>query len=83
MKKKATETEDKSQNINRKDAIKKIGNYGKYAALTALGTYDIKHTKIAGSKSWTSRRRFRLKTLIRRIKTCAFFILYKRSTLIV
>ena len=24
-----------------KDAIKKIGNYGKYAALTALGTYLI------------------------------------------
>jgi len=27
--------------INRKEAIKKIGNYGKYAALTALGTYLI------------------------------------------
>ena len=25
--------------ISRKDAIKKIGNYSKYAALTALGTY--------------------------------------------
>lgn len=30
-----------SQEINRKEAIKKIGNYGKYAALTALGTYMI------------------------------------------
>ena len=27
------------EEITRKDAIKKIGNYGKYAALTALGTY--------------------------------------------
>ena len=28
-------------NISRKDAIKKIGNYSKYAALTAIGTYAI------------------------------------------
>jgi hypothetical protein len=27
--------------VTRKEAIKKIGNYGKYAALTALGTYMI------------------------------------------
>lgn len=27
--------------ITRNEAIKKIGNYGKYAALTALGTYLI------------------------------------------
>jgi hypothetical protein len=27
------------QNISRKDAIKKIGSFGKYAALTAIGTY--------------------------------------------
>ena len=27
--------------ITRKEAIKKIGNYGKFAALTALGTYMI------------------------------------------
>ena len=27
--------------ITRQDAIKKIGNYGKYAALTSLGTYLI------------------------------------------
>lgn len=32
---------ENSQEISRKDAIKKIGNYGKYAALTALGTYLI------------------------------------------
>ncbi|WP_170063237.1 hypothetical protein [Polaribacter porphyrae] len=30
-----------SQEISRKDALKKIRNYGKYAALTALGTYLI------------------------------------------
>ena len=27
--------------ISRKEALKKIGNYGKYTALTALGTYMI------------------------------------------
>ena len=27
--------------ISRKEAIKKIGNYSKYAALTAIGTYLI------------------------------------------
>jgi hypothetical protein len=32
---------ENTQEISRKDAIKKIGNYGKYAALTALGTYMI------------------------------------------
>ena len=37
MKKQSENTQD----ISRKDAIKKIGNYGKYAALTALGTYMI------------------------------------------
>lgn len=31
----------KEQEISRKDALKKIGNYGKYTALTALGTYLI------------------------------------------
>ncbi|MDN3620509.1 hypothetical protein QWY81_13665 [Polaribacter undariae] len=32
----------KSENkIDRKEALKKIGKYGKYAALTALGTYMI------------------------------------------
>lgn len=28
-------------NITRKEALKQIGSYGKYAALTALGTYMI------------------------------------------
>jgi hypothetical protein len=31
----------KEQDITRKEAIQKIGNYGKYTALTALGTYLI------------------------------------------
>ena len=35
------DTPDKVQEITRKQAIKKLGNYGKYAALTALGTYLI------------------------------------------
>lgn len=40
-----------SPNISRKDAIKKIGNYSKYAALTAIGTYIILHPKKAQAKS--------------------------------
>ncbi len=32
-------TANNNTDITRKDALKKIGNYGKYAALTALGTY--------------------------------------------
>jgi len=32
---------NKKEDISRKDALKKIGSYGKYAALTALGTYMI------------------------------------------
>ncbi|MFK8061149.1 MAG: hypothetical protein AB8B78_13805 [Polaribacter sp.] len=37
--------------ISRKQAIKKIGNYGKYAALTALGTYLILHPQKAQAAS--------------------------------
>lgn len=34
--------QDKNTNeITRKEALKKIGNYGRYATLTALGTYLI------------------------------------------
>lgn len=33
--------QDNSEKITRKEAIQKINNYGKYAALTALGTYMI------------------------------------------
>ncbi|KGL63371.1 hypothetical protein [Polaribacter sp. Hel1_85] len=41
MKNNTKNTQDMAQEITRKDAIKKIGTYGKYAALTALGTYLI------------------------------------------
>ncbi len=33
--------------ISRKEALKKIGDYGKYTALTALGTYLLLHPKKA------------------------------------
>ena len=37
--------------ISRKEALKKIGNYGKYAALTAIGTYTILSPKKAQANS--------------------------------
>jgi len=37
--------------IYRKEAISKIGNYGKYAALTALGTYLILNPQKAQASS--------------------------------
>jgi hypothetical protein len=40
-----------TQDITRKDAIKKIGHYGKYAALTALGTYLILNPQKAQAAS--------------------------------
>ena len=40
-----------SEEITRKEAIKKIGNYGKYAALTALGTYMILNPQKAQAAS--------------------------------
>ena len=48
---KNTETKNNSEEITRKDAIKKIGNYGKYAALTALGTYMILNPQKAQASS--------------------------------
>ena len=45
------ETQDSNQKITRKEAINKIGNYGKYAALTALGTYMILNPKKAQAQS--------------------------------
>ena len=45
------ETKNNSEEITRKDAIKKIGNYGKYAALTALGTYMILNPQKAQASS--------------------------------
>ena len=47
------ETKNNSEEITRKDAIKKIGNYGKYAALTALGTYMILNPQKAQAQSPT------------------------------
>ena len=37
--------------ITREEALKKIGKYGKYAALTALGTFIILHPKKAQATS--------------------------------
>tara|TARA_B110000908_G_C9975762_1_gene323212 strand:+ start:342 stop:515 length:174 start_codon:yes stop_codon:yes gene_type:complete len=37
--------------ISRKEAISKIGNYGRYAALTALGTYMILNPQKAQASS--------------------------------
>ncbi|MFK8058825.1 MAG: hypothetical protein AB8B78_01925 [Polaribacter sp.] len=37
--------------ISRKDALKKISSYGKYAALTALGTYLILNPQKAQAQS--------------------------------
>ncbi|KGL63375.1 hypothetical protein [Polaribacter sp. Hel1_85] len=51
MKNKEKNTQDTAQEISRKDAIKKIGNYGKYAALTALGTYLILNPQKAQAAS--------------------------------
>ena len=37
--------------ITRKEALKKIGEYGKYTALTAIGTFIILHPKKAQATS--------------------------------
>ena len=39
------------EEISRKDALKKIGNYGKYVALTAIGTYMLLSPKKAQASS--------------------------------
>jgi hypothetical protein len=53
MKDKKTDkiTSSKDQEISRQDALKKIGNYGKYAALTAIGTYIILNPTKAQAQS--------------------------------
>jgi hypothetical protein len=51
MKKQINNTSESSKEITRKEAIKKIGNYGKYATLTALGTYLILSPKKAQAQS--------------------------------
>lgn len=43
--------QDNSEKITRKEAIQKINNYGKYAALTALGTYMILNPQKAQASS--------------------------------
>ena len=50
---KSSEKNNKLEEITRKEAIKKIGNYGKYAALTALGTYMILNPQKAQASSPT------------------------------
>ena len=45
------DTKQQQEEIIRKEALKKIGNYGKYAALTALGTYMILNPQKAQASS--------------------------------
>ncbi|WP_181858179.1 hypothetical protein [Polaribacter sp. WD7] len=42
---------NESHFITRKEALKKIGSYGKYTALTALGTYLILNPQKAQAQS--------------------------------
>jgi len=51
MNQKNKENKNNTEDITRKDAIKKIGNYGKYATLTALGTYMILNPQKAQAQS--------------------------------
>lgn len=44
-------TVSNKEEITRKEALQKIGNYGKYTALTALGTYLILNPKKAQAAS--------------------------------
>ena len=46
--------ETHKEDISRKEALQKIGTYGKYAALTALGTYLMLSPKKAQAASPTS-----------------------------
>lgn len=41
----------RQEEISRKEALKKMGKYGKYAALTALGTYMILSPQKAQAQS--------------------------------
>ena len=51
MKKQPKNNSEIANEITRKEAIQKIGNYSKYAALTALGTYLILKPKKAQAAS--------------------------------
>ena len=48
---KHTNTNTQEESISRKKALQKIGTYGKYAALTALGTYTLLSPKKAQAAS--------------------------------
>ena len=43
--------DSKKDQITRKEALKKLGKYGKYTALTALGTYMILNPQKAQAQS--------------------------------
>ena len=51
MKKQNNNSQDRVEEISRKEALKKIGNYRKYSALTALGTYLILNPQKAQAAS--------------------------------
>lgn len=46
-----SQTTNTQEAISRKEALQKIGTYGKYAALTALGTYMMLSPKKAQAAS--------------------------------
>ena len=43
--------QEHTDEITRKEALQKIGTYGKYTVLTALGTYMMLHPKTAQAMS--------------------------------
>ena len=51
MKNKKKKSKENAAKITRTEAMKKIGVYGKYAALTAIGTYLILTPKKAHASS--------------------------------
>ncbi len=51
MKNQIENKKNSTKDISRKDALKKIGNYGKYTALTAIGTYLILNPQKAQASS--------------------------------
>lgn len=51
MQKKEKKTKESNEELSRRNVLKKMGTYGKYAALTALGTYAILNPMQAQSVS--------------------------------
>ncbi len=49
-----SQNQAKNRQISRKNALKKIGYYGKYIALTAIGTHILLKPKIAQASSLDS-----------------------------